>query len=102
MTEAPKVLKDAALQRYYDNLFEMHGSAGWANLLEDLAHMEQNYNRVDAVDAENSVDFRRGQLNIVRWLLGHKELVERAYGHILEEETGVESEPTGGVATVIS
>ena len=101
MAEAPKALKSAELQRYYDNLFEMHGTAGWANLLEDLQHMEQNYNRVDAVDEQNTLDFRRGQLNVVRWLLGHKELVEHAYGLILEEEGGVELEPTGGVAEVV-
>ena len=64
--------------------------------------MEQKYNRVDAVDADNSLDYRRGQLDIIRWLLNHKEVVERAYGLILEEEGGTEPEPTGGTAKVVA
>lgn len=103
MSEAPKVLKDAKLQRYYDSLFEMHGSEGWRELMADVEYMEGEHNKIDSVTNNEELQFRKGQLDMIRWLKTHQERIEAAYTHILNEELGEGSAPeaTGGVAKVI-
>lgn len=102
MAEAPKALKDAALQAYYDNLFAMHGSAGWAELMTDVEYMLTEHNKVNTVKDAEELYFRQGQLEMLGWLKTHKDRTEAAYAHILEEESGQESEPTGGIAKVVA
>lgn len=102
MAGAPKTLKDAKLQRYYDSLFDMHGSDGWRELMEDIAFIEGEHNKVDTVKDGDELRFRQGQLDFIRWLKTHKDRTESAYAHVLEEETGEAPEATGGEAKVIS
>lgn len=104
MTQAPKVLNDAKLQRYYDSLFEMHGTEGWREMMADIEYMETEQNRLDKVKTAEEMHFRQGELNQIRWLKTHKDRTEAAYAHMLDEQEGEGSAdaPTGGVAKVVA
>lgn len=104
MAEAPKSLKDVRRQQYYDSLFDMHGSLGWMELMIDLEAMEIEHNKVDTCSNAEELHYRRGQLDIIRWLKTHKERTEAFYSNEIEEQEGVpqDFDPTGGVAKVIS
>lgn len=95
-------LKDLSLQRYYDALFEMHGTAGWRYLVEDIEGMIEATNRLDGVANDAELNFRKGELNMMRWLKAHAEIVEKTYNAKLAAESGEEeAEATAGVAKVI-
>lgn len=96
-------LKDAKLQRYYDALFEMHGSEGWRELMVDVEYMETEHNKLDTITTVEELHFRKGQLDMLRWFRTHRDRIEAAYTHILNEEHGEGSAPdaTGGIAKVI-
>jgi hypothetical protein len=79
-------LKDKDLQRYYEELGETMRSPGWKFLLEDIALMKDNYSSIFSVTPEQSLDFRRGQLDIAMWLEGRQRFNELAYEMLLEEE----------------
>lgn len=83
MTQA---LKDADLQRYYDEVLSMTASSGWKFLLEDAERMENEYSDVRNVASEPALWFRRGQLDVLAWLKSRRDAVETAYDMLLAEE----------------
>ena len=95
-------LKDRALQAYYESLFTMHGSPGWQALMEDVAQMEASHDRVAGLKTAEELWFRQGQLDMIRWLKSHAQLVEGSYNALLEQQNEIEPvEATGGRAQVV-
>lgn len=80
-------LKDAELQRYYDDMLAMLASPGWAYFLEDAARMSQGYADVRQCPSLEMLHFRKGQLDILDWLANRKAAVEAAYETLLQEES---------------
>ena len=79
---------DKELQRFYDQAFEMMSTKGWADLMEDIDRVKNSYDKVSAVTETHPLDFRRGQLDILNWMLGLRAAYERAYEE-LEQETSL-------------
>jgi hypothetical protein len=98
-----KVLKDTALEAYYQALFQMYGTAGWKCLMEDLARMHEVHNSLSGVNTEQELLFRKGELVQIEWGLTHQTVAEAAYAAIMvEQEGGDEAAPTGGTAKVVA
>jgi len=89
-------LQDKELEAYYQSLFVMYASGGWASLLEDVKKLVDVYGNTRNVDRD-SVDFVKGQLHILDWLAVHKEVTERAYAEQLAEESGLDVSPQAKV-----
>ena len=70
---------DKELQRYYEERFSMMVTAGWADLMEDLKVMLDQYSNIDSVNTDDTLHFRKGQVDILKYILGLKELSERSY-----------------------
>ena len=70
---------DKELQRYFEERFSMMVTAGWADLMEDLKVMLDQYSNIDSVNTDDTLHFRKGQVDILKYILGLKELSERAY-----------------------
>jgi len=83
---SPKTLNDQKLQQHYDAAFEMHASAGWNDLMEDAEETAARVGDVRNVTAEHSVEFRKGQLHVLDWLLKRKEFYEQAYDSLIHEQ----------------
>lgn len=64
----------------------MMSTRGWSDLMEDISNVKNNYDKISAVTETHSLDFRRGQLDILNWLYGLKGLYEKAYEELQTEE----------------
>ena len=70
---------DKDLQKYYEERFNMMATVGWKQLLEDIEGMVDAYNSLESVDSLERLHFRKGQLDILNWVLGLKATSEEAY-----------------------
>lgn len=55
--------------------------------MEDIGNVKNNYDKLSAVTETHSLDFRRGQLDILNWLYGLRGLYEKAYEELQNEES---------------
>ena len=70
---------DKALQEYYEARFEMMSSRGWLDFIEDVESIIANYEKVlDIKDAEELFK-RKGQLDILYWIVNLKRESETAW-----------------------
>lgn len=57
------------LKKYYAARFEMMGSDGWRDLIEDVKTMHAATNTIVSINDEKTLHFKRGELSIMNWLL---------------------------------
>jgi hypothetical protein len=76
---------DKALQDYYENRFEMMSSIGWKDLIEDATEMLNEYGNINNLNSEADLFFRKGQVDILTWLVSLKDVSERAWEELNEE-----------------
>lgn len=70
---------DKDLQQYYEDRFDMMATQGWKDLLADADKMSVSYNNLFEVNTVEELHFRRGQIDILLWLLSLKETSEAAW-----------------------
>lgn len=75
------------LERYYEERFSMMTSQGWKDLVEDVEKMLAATNNLDNIDSADKMFFRKGEVSIMKWFLGLKEMSEKAYEELKNEET---------------
>lgn len=56
----------------------MMTSTAWSQLIEDLTAMRTQYENIRNCDTA-TLDFRKGQVDILDYLIGLKDLSDRAY-----------------------
>ena len=76
---------DKALQDYYENRFDMMASQGYKDLVEDATKMLNEYNNINNLNNEGDLFFRKGQVDILTWLVSLKDVSERAWEELNEE-----------------
>ncbi len=59
---------DKELESYYEERFSMTASKGWQQLMEDVDKMIEAVSSIINVNKEASLDFRKGQLDILLWM----------------------------------
>ena len=74
------------LQRYYEQAFSMMATEGWKDFMEDVQRIADSYDKLSSVTETHPLDFRRGQMDILNWLLGLRTAYEKTYED-LEQET---------------
>lgn len=70
---------DQKLQEYYDNRFGMMSTQGWQDLVDDATNMFKAVNNIAPVDNEQMLFFKKGQIDILQWLLTLKDSSAMAY-----------------------
>lgn len=75
------------LAEYYEERFAMMSTTGWKQLVEDVEELKKNYELVSNVKSPDDLYFRKGQLDIIYWLLNLKEISEQSYEDLQREET---------------
>ena len=73
------------LQRYYEERISMCSSEAWNDLMEDVETMLAATNTLDGVTKDN-VDFKKGEVSIMRWMLSLKEVSEQAYQQLKDDD----------------
>jgi len=76
---------DKDLQAYYENRFDMMSSQGWKDLMEDVDKMAISYNNLFEVSNEAELNFKKGQIDILLWLMSLKETSEQAWLELQED-----------------
>ena len=71
------------LEKYYTDRFEMMSKEGWKDLMEDVDKIIVFLNNISTIDSEKDLQFKKGELSILTWLVNLKEISERAYEEIL-------------------
>ena len=76
---------DQELQNYYEDRFDLFSRPGWSDLMEDIDTMLDAINNISTITDEKSLQFRKGELSILTWLITLKEVSERAYEDLNEK-----------------
>ena len=77
---------DKDLQEYYENRFSMMALEGWTNVIEDVQELFDVYNKINTADSFEEFHKRKGQLDILQWLLSLKDVSEQTYEELKNEE----------------
>lgn len=70
---------DIELQKYYEERFSMMSSKGWKDLIEDVQGMYDATNQISSIDNFEGFHKRKGQLDILQWILSLKQVSEQTY-----------------------
>jgi hypothetical protein len=81
---------DKKLQEYYESRFSMTATQGWQDLMEDAQNMFNSLNNVLPIQNEADLHLKRGQLDILQWLLSLKDVSEQSYEQLLSGDTANE------------
>jgi hypothetical protein len=76
---------DKELQRYYEDRFSMMASQGWKDLVEDLENMAGRYSDIRNTSESYNLEFRKGQVDILDYIIHLKELSERSWEELNEK-----------------
>jgi hypothetical protein len=72
------------LQQYYEDRLAMMSTKAWKQLIEDLTDMRSAYENIRNCDTTN-IEFRKGQVDILDYMIGLRELSESAYEELNEK-----------------
>ena len=79
---------DAKLQSYYENRFSMMATDGWQDLIEDAQAMFNSLNHVLSIQNETDLMVKKGQLDLLQWLINLKPASEQAYESLINDSAG--------------
>lgn len=65
----------------------MMGSNGWKDLIDDVQALHDSYDKVNSIASPDDFYFRKGQLDILQWILSLKAVSEQTYEELKNEET---------------
>jgi hypothetical protein len=74
---------DEKLQAYYEARFSMMATEGWKDLIEDAQKIFDALNNVLPIQNESELNLKKGQLDILQWLLSLKGSSEQSYENLL-------------------
>jgi hypothetical protein len=78
---------DEKLKKYYEARWEMMATEGWQDLMEDAQTMFDSLNQVLPIQNETELQLKRGQLDILNWLLNLKPASEAAFEQLMSGDT---------------
>ena len=71
---------------YYNMYFDLFATDGWKQLIEELKENAISINSVEAVKYEKDMHFRKGQLNILAFVLNLESTVEATFSELKKED----------------
>lgn len=78
---------DKKLESYYEERFSMMATKGWQDLMEDAENMFKALNQVMPIQNETELQLKRGQLDILNWMLSLKESSTQAYEQLMSGDS---------------
>ena len=70
---------DQELQRYYESRFDCLATEGWKDLMEDAQSLLDSVSSLKDVKDLEDLYFKKGQIDILNWLLNLKAVSEQAF-----------------------
>jgi hypothetical protein len=78
---------DKKLQNYYENRFSMMSTDGWQDLMEDAQSMFNSLNHVLSIQNETDLMVKKGQLDLLQWLINLKPASEQTYEQLMSGDS---------------
>jgi hypothetical protein len=78
---------DKELQDYFENRFSTMSTMGWKDFIEDAQVLYDSYLQVNTVNSIEDLYKRKGQLDILQWVLNLKNVSEQTYKELQDEGT---------------
>ena len=79
---------DKQLEKYYEERFSTMTTVGWKDFIEDTTNIFNAVNKVAPIQTELDLFFRKGQLDILQWVISLKESSEQAYEALQVDSSG--------------
>ena len=70
---------DLSLQRYYEDRLLMCSTDAWKELMKDIEGMLKATDTLSSVSDTHSLDFRKGEVSMMRWMLSIADISEESY-----------------------
>jgi len=77
---------DLILQKYYEDRLSMCGTDAWKELMHDVEVMLKTTDTLSSVSETHSLDFRKGEVSMMRWMLNIASVSEDAYEQLKAEQ----------------
>ena len=74
------------LQEYYEARFSTMATKGWTDFIEDVQNLYNTYNNIHTAESFEDFHKRKGQLDILNWVLTLKDASEQTYEELKNEE----------------
>jgi hypothetical protein len=72
-------------EKYFEHYFDTFASEGWKQFIEDMAGLEESVNDLASINDADKFFVSKGQLTIVRRILGFENAIKEAYQMQKEE-----------------
>lgn len=77
---------DLILQKYYEDRLSMCSTDAWKELMHDVEVMLKTTDTLSSVSETHSLDFRKGEVSMMRWMLNIASVSEDAYEQLKAEQ----------------
>jgi hypothetical protein len=74
------------LQDYYEDRFSTMSTKGWKDFIEDTQNLFDTYNKINTANSFEEFHKRKGQIDILQWILTLKDVSEQAYEELKNEK----------------
>ena len=69
---------DDQTKQFYRDRVDLIEQDGWRDLIEELKNLEKLYNNLDSIESKKDLWFAKGQLSILRQVIGLEDTTKRA------------------------
>ena len=77
---------DQQTEQYYNKYFDLFRSEGWKQLIEELQQNAIVINSVEATKDENDLYVRKGQLNVLAYILNFENTTNNNYEELVSDD----------------
>jgi hypothetical protein len=77
---------DKETEEYYNKYFDLFGNDGWKQLIEELKQNALSINSVEATKDANDLYVRKGQLNVLAYLLNFESTLNTNFEELQKED----------------
>jgi hypothetical protein len=70
---------DKQLEQYFNNYFDLFGTDGWKQLIEELNNNALGVNNLQATKDSEDMYFRKGQLNVLASIINLQNTIEASH-----------------------
>lgn len=77
---------DKETEEYYNKYFDLFGNDGWKQLIEELKQNAIAINSVEATKDGNDLYLRKGQLNVLAYMLNFEATVNNNFDELQKQD----------------
>ena len=72
---------------FYERIFDLFALKGWEDLVEDFTKLKEQLQDISHISTEQDLWYKRGQIEMINYLVQLKTLSEQAYEELISEDS---------------